>query len=480
MKLGLKPTLKTILAPQLIHSLNLLQLPILKLEQRLRQELATNPLLDEVDTLEEKSESELDLGKEEVEKPEVDRELSKIDWKDYLGEDSDYGYRAPNEREQIREREPTLPAAEKSLYEHLIEQLHFAKLTDDEKVIGEFVIGNIDEGGYLSCSIEEIIETLKSDPEKTRKVLSTIQSFDPPGVGARDLAESLLIQLKEKKLEDGLAFVIVKEHLHELDKKSNSQLARILNTTEEEVQKARDIIRNLSPKPAQGRFVTGASAVVPDMIVEKIDDEYIITHNDKNMPRLRISASYKNLLRKDNASSDTTRAFIKKKLEDARWLLNAINQRKTTMLNVMQAIVEEQKGFFEKGAEELKPLTMEEVAAKVGIDVSTVSRVSKDKYVQTPQGVFEIKYFFTSGVRKETGEEVSTRQVKSGIEELINHENPGSPYSDQDIYNILKQEGFHIARRTVTKYREELGISPARFRKRVVPNSDKKTENSEA
>jgi RNA polymerase sigma-54 factor len=473
MKLDLQMKLKQVLAPQLIQSLRLLQMPILKLEQVIRQELSTNPLLEEVEPTEETE--EIANVSENEEEAQLDPQLDKINWDDYLGDENQISFR--EEKDDGEKRWERTPVLEKTLYDHLIEQLHFSRLDKEEVKIGEYIIGNIDESGYLVCSTEEMASALDVSPEKVSKVLSIIQNFDPLGVGAKDLRESLLIQLKEKGFEETLAYRIVRDHLNELEKKSLSQLSRLLGISFEEVQKAMDFIKTLNPKPAMGRFTRPATPVVPDLIVEKIGDEYVVYHNDKNIPRLRINRAYKDLLKKDKGNSPETKNYIKGKLEQAKWLLNSINQRRSTMIKVMEKIVEEQKDFFVRGLSFLKPLTMEFIAEKVGMHVATISRVSNSKYVQTPQGVFEIRYFFNTGVSKESGEELSKRNVKRIIEELIKKENPAKPFSDQELFNLLKKEGINIARRTVSKYREELKILPARFRKRIA--TEKSDSSSE-
>ena len=467
MKLELQVKLKQTIAPQLIQSLRMLQMPLLKLEQTLRQELSVNPLLEEVETPLEPEEGENVSSEEE---PSNDSQLSEINWDDYLGDD--IGYKVKVQKESEEEQFGATPAFEETLYDHLLEQLNLNKLTKEEYEIGEYIIGNIDENGYLSCPLEEIISTLKCDPQTAQKMLSLIQGFDPPGAGAKDLRESLLIQLRGKNLRESLAYKIVDEHLSELDKKTISQLAKSLRTDFEEVQKAMEIIKGLSPKPAAGRFMTGAAAIIPDLIVEKIGEEYVVFHNDKNVPSLRINPTYRELVKKNSKAPPDTKEYVKKKLDQARWLVNALNQRRTTMVKVMEAIVEEQKEFFEEGPSFIKPLIMESIANKVGMHVATVSRVSNDKYVQTPLGMYEIRYFFNSGLQKDNGEELSKRNVKNMLEEFIKKENPQAPLSDQEILRLLKDEGIHIARRTVTKYREELKILPARFRKRVAENEE--------
>lgn len=472
MKLEMQMKLQLKLAPQLIQSLKLLQMPILKLEQLVRHELSTNPLLEEAETAEEVDETT--NTSVEGEENQADPQLDKINWEDYFRDDGEFHPR--REREPQEERLERTPVREKTLYEHLMEQLHLSRLGKEEVGIGEYIIGNIDENGYLACSAEEMASAMDASPEQVSKVLSHIQTFDPTGVGARDLRESLLIQLKEKEFEDSLAYRIVRDHLNNLEKKSFTQLSRTMGVSFEEVQTAMDFIKTLSPRPAMGRFSRAATPVMPDLVVEKIGDEFVVFHNDKNVPRLRISSAYRALLKKGSLRSGETKTYLEGKLEKARWLLNAINQRRSTMIKVMEKIVEEQKEFFEHGPSHLKPLIMEAIAERVEMDVSTISRVSNGKYVQTPQGIFEIKYFFNTGVPRENGDDLSKRNVKQFISDFIRKENPSAPLSDQQIYELLKKQGINIARRTVSKYREELKVLPARFRKRIVKAQIKDSE----
>lgn len=466
--LGLKVGLKQAIAPQLIQSLNMLTVPILRLEQMLRHELQTNPMLEE--DLEASPEPEMDLEAPAEEKePELPTEDDKIDWDAYL-QDNDELFLARHEKENPEETLERSQGSEKTLFEHLLEQLNFSKLSPAEQQIGQFIIGNVDENGFLTISVEEIADALQADKELVARVLAQIQNFDPPGVAARNLKECLLIQLRQKGEEDSLAYEIVEKYLQDLDKKSSFQLAKLLGATPEKIEEEMAIIRTLSPHPAMGRFARPAQPVVPDLIVERVGDELVIFHNDKYIPRLRISSAYKDLLKKGSTSSKEEKNFIKEKFMQARWLLNAINQRRSTMVRVMQAVVEEQKEFFEEGEEFLKPLTMEQVAQKLGLHVATISRVANDKYVQTPQGVYEIRYFFNAGLPTDSGEDLSKKKVKQRLTEIVKSEDPGHPLSDQEIFAKLKAEGIPLARRTVTKYREELGIRAARFRKRAGGN----------
>jgi RNA polymerase sigma-54 factor len=465
------------MAPQLIQSLKMLQMPVLKLEQTLRQELATNPLLEEIEALETEQEEikEEQLIAEPAEpevKPTETGPEADFDWTSYFEEGSEFVPRRVSE--QSEDMLEHAPVAEDTLYDHLIEQLQLAKTAEEDLEIGEYIIGNIDDDGLLHMSVEELAADLKVDAAKVERVLKLIQTFDPPGVGARDLRESLLIQLAQKDMANSLAARIVAEHFHELDRKTHKQLAQSLGVPFEKIQTAMDELRALSPRPAQGRFTVAARPVVPDLMVERIQEQYVVYHNDRNVPRLRINSSYRDLLKRGQNVPSETKQYVREKLEQARWLLNAINQRRSTMVRVMEAIVDEQKEFFEKGPAFLKPLIMEDIARKVAVNVATISRVANDKYVQTPQGVYEIKYFFNSGVeRSDGGESVTKTSVKQRIAAIISAENPSNPLSDQDIYQKLQNEGVKMARRTVTKYREELHIPAARFRRTVFDKTSK-------
>lgn len=480
MKLELRLGLRQVMAPQLIQSLKMLQMPVLKLEQTLRQELATNPLLEEIEALETQQEEikEEQLITEPAEpevKPTESGPENDFDWTSYFDEGSEFVPRRVSE--QSEEMLEHTPVAEDTLYDHLIEQLQLAKTSEEDIEIGEYIIGNLDDDGFLQISIEELAADLKAEAAKVEKVLKLIQTFDPPGVGARDTRESLLIQLAQKDMADSLASRVVAEHFHELDRKTHTQLAQSLNVTAEKVQQAMDELRSLSPRPAQGRFTVAARPVVPDLVVERMEDQCVVYHNDRNVPRLRINNSYRDLLKRGQNVPTETKQYVREKLEQARWLLNAINQRRSTMVRVMEAIVEEQKEFFEKGPSFLKPLIMEDIARKVSVNVATISRVANDKYVQTPQGVYEIKYFFNAGVeRSDGGESVTKTSVKQRIAAIIEAEEPSNPLSDQEIHQKLQAEGVKMARRTVTKYREELHIPAARFRRKVFEKPAKTPE----
>ncbi|MGH8015638.1 MAG: RNA polymerase factor sigma-54, partial [Candidatus Zixiibacteriota bacterium] len=373
MKLQLQLRQSQTLAPQLIQSLKMLQMPALRLEQTIRLELATNPLLEEIDELEQEpspeEEAEFEVSEEKTENGKEDS----VEWEEFLNNEDD-GYKVHELREVKEEIIQGSAAQTNNLYHHLQEQLHLLKQTEEQQLIGEYIIGNISPDGYLTIGVEEMASELKMPKENIETVLQMIQRFDPSGVGARNLRESLLIQLKDKSMEDSLAYRIVDQYINELDRKSILQLSRLMGASEEKVQAALEVIKSLSPSPAHGRFDQGAMPVVPDLIVERLDSGYVVMHNDSHMPRLRISQGYKQLIRRGNTSSEDTKNYIKQKLEQARWLLNAINQRRSTMIRVMESIISRQKDFFEKGPPFLKPLIMEEIAQMVNMNVATISR----------------------------------------------------------------------------------------------------------
>ncbi|MEA1980886.1 MAG: RNA polymerase factor sigma-54 [candidate division Zixibacteria bacterium] len=456
--LGLGLGLRQKLAPQLIQSLKMLQMPILKLEQTIRHELAINPLLEEVEELEPNQEQS------ELETEDKDKDT---EWDEYLNEDYDEGYKVKELRESPQEIFEGTTAAPINLYSHLTDQLLLLKLSEEEHQIGEYIIGNIAPDGYLSISVNEMADELDVEAEKIESILLQIHKFDPTGVGSRNLRESLLLQLDEKGMKNSLAYRIVEEHINDLGKKSILQVAKLMSVPAEKAQQSMNIIQSLSPSPAQGRFESAALPVVPDLIIERVGEKHVVFHNDSRTPQLRINNNYKQLVKRGSKSSSDTKEYIKQKMEQAKWMINSINQRRSTMIRVMESIILRQHDFFENGPAFINPLIMEDIARDVDMNVATISRVSNSKYVQTPYGVYEIKYFFTSGIAKEDGENMSKQSVKQRIQEIIKSEPVEKPFSDQEIFRRLNEEGIKLARRTVTKYREEMKIQPARLRKRV-------------
>jgi len=461
-----KPTL--IMTQRLQHALKLLQMPTLELQQALKMELERNPLLEEVDEVEEVQEIEevkKEVGQEEAEPVESEPKDQEVDWGE-LWPDQFETVSAPRVDDGDAEFYERVPVTVKSLGDHLLEQLRLSKLDEEAMAIGEFLIGSIDENGYLQTSVEELAETFQVTPERVEEVLAVVQTFEPAGVGARNLQECLWIQLLQKKQETTLAGRIVQEQFENLLAKRFSEIARNLKCSVEDVQAASDLIGTLDPRPAQEIAAEETRYVVPDLIVERVGEDFVVALNDRNVPRLRISSAYQQMLRQKSSTQDDTRKYITEKLNSAKWLIQTIEQRRKTMIKVMRRIVEEQRDFFERGVEGLKPLTLQQIANQIGMHESTVSRVTTNKYVQTPRGVFELKYFFSSGLQTEEGDDISAKVAKGKISQLISNEDKREPLSDQRIAELLHEQGLKIARRTVAKYREALRILPARARRR--------------
>lgn len=470
--------------PRLYQAMDLLYMPLQELQQHLKEELLTNPFLElsepeeEVAAPEPRTEGE---AKEEAQKDSGED----IDWEDILLD----GFRVGSARGGYEEREyyERVPVETPDLADHLREQLRMLDLTPRQRYLAEEFLGNIGDDGYLQATVEEIVaganqavETEAAEIEElaelakqpftvpeAEQLLAIIQGLDPPGVAARDLRECLLLQLKEAGQEGTLAHRLVREAYDDLVAHRWSDLAKRYGLDPREVQQAADQLSKFDPKPGLRFARTEDAYVTPDLIVEKIDGEYRIFLNDGGMPRLRLSRLYRELAADKSKFVGENREFITEKLNNANWLIQAIEQRRQTMLRVMHFIVDRQRDFFEKGVEHLKPLTLREVAEVLQMHESTVSRVTSQKYVQTPRGVLPLKFFFSSSLETTTGEDASARAVKALIEKLVTEENPASPLTDSEIVDALRTRGIQIARRTVAKYRDQLGILPARMRKRV-------------
>jgi RNA polymerase sigma-54 factor len=462
---------ETKINPRLYQAMDLLYMPLMDLQQHLKQELLVNPFLEFTEPTEELEEKD---EKEEQEEEE-------FDWEEILLN----GFDAGGRRQQYEDRESFMPtpALPPDLWEHLREQLNMLKLEGRDRLIAEELIGNIDREGFVTCSLDEVVTSLcehlaETEPElweemepytvtEAEAMLRVIQGFYPSGVGARDLQETLMIQLRERDETDGLAYRLVRDHFEQLVSHRWSELSKEHGISAREVQDAADEIAKLDPKPGLKYADMNDNYVTPDLIVDKIDGEYHVFHNDSSLPRLKLSRSYREVARDKNQYKGDNKAFIAKKLNSAQWMIQAIEQRRQTMLKVMNFIVDRQREFFEKGVEHLRPLTLREVAEHIDMHESTVSRVTNDKYAQTPRGVLPLKYFFSSGLSTDYGEDVSARGIRARIEKLVSDENEQKPLTDQAIVDHLKSEGVQIARRTVAKYRDQLGILSARMRKRV-------------
>jgi RNA polymerase sigma-54 factor len=484
------------MAPQLIQSLQLLQMSTLELELEIKQQMELNPLLEE--GLEQKEDEEgeeaeeeeedlpsvADVLKEEAEVPQNMEEQvnwdalleDQFDRNSYNNESSEYDPNWEVDREPQENRITTIPP----LIEQLQEQLILTDLGEEERQIAEFIIGNIDERGYLTCSTAEIATALEVEVDRVEAVLAVIQGFEPPGIGARDLGECLLIQLRQRgEPERKMAMQVVGGFMEDLTKRRLTRITRALGISNEQLKGALDLIEKLQPYPGTAStsdynglltLDTEVSYITPDLIVEKVGEEWVVSLTEGNLPSLRINPSYAKLMKVGRRNGqDEVHTYLSKKLNDARWLINAIHQRRTTMLKVANYLVRAQMDFFEKGPGFLRPMVLQDVADAVSMHVSTISRVSNGKYMQTPHGVKELKYFFDSRVgREDGGDDVSARSVKEKITALIGAEDPANPLSDQEIADRLsKEEGLRIARRTVAKYRDQLGINAQRYRKKA-------------
>ncbi len=478
------------LAPQLIQSLRLLQMPTLELAELIRQELEINPLLEieediSLDLEQEEPEAEPDdeteyedrdeapieeLEFEEANLDTLDTDIfDEQDWDHYLNE---AGYASPREEFESIEDRHNDRTTQKTLRDSLLEQVAVTDLSPGDRIIAEYLIYNIDEDGFLGCSTGEVADEIGVNRDNVERVLDIIQTFDPVGVGARNLQECLLIQLKEKNITNGLVTKVVRSHLDDWINRRFSQISQALDTNVDDIRFVEEILASLNPKPnIEPEPTLNLNHVIPDLEVQKIGDEYIVSLTDRTLPELRINPVYSTLLGQSNKSGRDdpklrkTKQFVVEKLNSARWFINAIHQRRTTMLKVMRCIVENQVEFFERGPGFLKPMVLQEVADKVRMHISTISRVSNGKYVQTPHGVYELRYFFDGGLRRCDNVDISARSVKEKIAMFIRDEDVQNPLSDQHISDMLREEGINIARRTVAKYRDQLNISSARLRK---------------
>lgn len=460
-----------VLAPQLRQSLEFLQVPLLELRTLVQQELEKNPTLEErpmesepleVETPSVEPKEEAEAVKDFGEEYEV---LAQIDddWKDYFRESSVRTGVSPEEDERRKHFLDSISQPE-SLQEHLLNQLGLSELQDKEKEIGEQLIGHINEDGYLAVTLEDIAFSVKEDVERVQRVHAVIRDFDPIGVGSFDLIDCLLYQIERDGKAGTSAELIVRDHLEDLAGHKYAVIARALKISVGEVQQIAHYIATLDPRPGRRFAMETAAYVVPEVVVQKINGEYTIILNNEQLPHLRISKRYRTLMESAGTDADT-KAYIMEKIKSGAFLIKSIHQRQQTIRNIATEIVKVQASFLEEGVKGLKPLTMSRVADVLGVHETTVSRAVSGKYMQTPQGVYEMKYFFAPGYQTSSGEAVSNKSIKDRIDQLIGDEDPSAPLSDQAIANLLKKEGVNVARRTVAKYREELKILPSHMRK---------------
>jgi len=469
-RLELRLTQKLVLTPQLQQAIKLLQMPQLELSNTINQELTENPFLEE-ESVQEQEEAQEKEPQAEINVPddtEIPLEgLMSFTVDDYFEERSsdgrDVGYFNPGTMVQPSFEQFT--ASQSDLYDHLLWQLRLTADTERMKEIGEVIIGNIDENGYLRVSDEEIASLAEASPEEVAEAVKLIQSLDPPGTGARTLQECLLIQVDMLGLSGTLVERIVRHHLADLEKRNYKALAREFGTNLDDVIAAVNIITELDPKPGRNYANVSANYVTPDVYVERTDSGYQIILNDEGVPRLRLNSHYKKLLANKNRLSKEEKSYMEERLRSAVWLLKSLDQRNRTIYKVTESIVKFQRDFFDRGVQFLKPLNLRDVSEDIDMHESTVSRVTSNKYLACSHGIFPFRHFFSSALQGSNGN-VSSTIVKEMIRKIIDEENPQKPFSDLKIAEMLKQKNITIARRTVAKYREELKIPPHNKRKR--------------
>src|SRR5947199_6815382 len=469
-KLHLKLSQKLIMTPSLQQAIKLLQLSKLELQEVLNQELLENPLLEESAEeakqeeaeveAQEKTQTEEEAKAAEPPKKEEKDSFEEIDYDAYFQDYIEYGYnpRGMGEEHEEFPIENTLTRPP-NLTDHLTWQLNMSDASPTVKEIGAFIIGNIDEDGYLRATNEEIAAAGHYDPGDVERAVEAVQSLDPIGVGARDLRECLLLQLVFLEVDNPLVESIVRDHWDMFMQRHFVQIAKALAIDMKTLEGVVEIIKHLDPKPGRKYSNERAIYVEPDVYVHKVGDEYVIVLNEDGMPKLRINSSYRSMLNSMDSKQDgETVNYIKDKIRSAVWLIKSLDQRQRTIYKVAESIVKHQREFLEKGIDYLRPLVLRDVADDIQMHESTVSRVVSNKYMHTPRGLFLMKYFFHSGIDSDTGEDISSLTVKKKIQSYIEAEDPRKPLSDSKIMKILNDEGINIARRTVTKYRDELNI----------------------
>ena len=477
MSLGLQQNLaltqQLVMTPQLQQAIKLLQLSRLELASMIQQEMEENPALEEV-PIDPPSEMELANTPAE-EPPKPDEELKEvtieekvgndIDWESYINEYNSTG-RVHTERDvQESPNYEAFTSSKETLEGHLKWQLLMHDLNEEEYRIGSLIIGNLNIDGYLKASVEELSQSGNCPVETVEKVLSTLQSFDPPGICARDLQETLLLQINRLKIEDHLLTRIITDHIKNLENKNYKKIASALDTTIEKIIAAVNIIKYLEPKPGREFSTAEPHYIVPDIHVYKEGDEFKIVMNDDGLPKLKINRLYRDAVSNGKELSKEAKTYLNDKMQSASWLIKSIHQRQKTIYSVMESIIKFQREFFEKGVAYLRPMILKDVAEDINMHESTISRVTTNKYAYTPQGLFELKFFFNSSIQRTNGDSMASESVKERIRMLINQENPQKPLSDNAITEILAQANIKIARRTVAKYREMLYILPSSKRK---------------
>ena len=469
----LKLTQQLIMTPQLQMAIKLLQLSRLELMDTIRTELEENPALEEVpdntaaEQLVEQAEATAEQAPAEKEVTIEDKLQQDIDWSNYLDEYNTPGRAHFESEDRDTPRFESFIARKESLNDHLLWQFIMTKPNKEEERIASLIIGNLNKDGYLVVSTEEIADMSGSPSEKVEDVLSLMQSFDPVGVCARDLRECLLIQANHLGFEDTIVSEIISDHLPNLEKKNYKVICKALKKSMDEVVSAINVITSLEPKPGREFSEETPQYINPDIYVYKLDNDFVIMLNDDGMPKLRVNSFYKSSITGGKKISNDAEDYIQDKMRSAAWLIKSIHQRQKTIYRVMESILQFQREFFEKGIAHLKPMVLRDVAQDIGMHESTISRVTTNKYAFTPQGIFELKYFFNSSIRRSHGGAIASASVQEKIRQIISSEDPKKPYSDDKIAQLLKKDEIHIARRTVAKYREMLKVLPSNKRKQI-------------
>ena len=471
------------LSPQQIQYQKLLQLNTLALEQRIKTELELNPILEEVmeESVELTQDSDEKDSSSETEDEFEDYSKDEFELEDFMN-DADMDSDKLNRSKDDEIYQPLTPAKE-SLSEHLRNQLSMLNLNDNLYMLGEEIIGNLDSDGYLKSELSDILNDLNMfehteiSPEEAETLLKKIQTFDPIGIASRNLQECLLVQLRNSSHDLYYSFLadeLLENHFNDFTQKRYDIIKQKMNLTDEGLKATIDLIHSLNPKPGEGNIESvEMNQITPDFLVEKVDDNFVITLNDRIVPSVTLSKPYLEMIDQNKKTKKTsqrdknTYKFLREKFESAKWFIACIQQRRETLMKIMQAIVEKQYEFFEKGPKLLRPMIYKDIADEIHMDISTISRVVNGKYVQSPMGIHELKYFFSEGLGTDSGEEVSNKHIKERLKEIIGVENKNSPYSDDKLAEMLNDEGIHIARRTVAKYREQLRIPIARLRREL-------------
>jgi RNA polymerase sigma-54 factor len=469
MPLQLKQSLtlaqQLIMTPQLQQAIKLLQLSRLELLETITHEMETNPILEDHPSEDSEYERESETAPSDTQTDTAETSGDDRDWESYVADYSsgwnDSGY----ERKETPPFESVIPT-KADLYSHLTFQLDMGHFTERQKQIGIHIIGNLDEDGYLKASPEEIIQVVGCSEEEVLETLRLIQNFDPVGVAARDTRECLLIQARFHKLGGTIVENIIQDHMDKLENKRYDLIARSLSVPLEEVLAALSVITRFEPKPGRQYSEEQAIYISPDIYVFKVGDDYEISLNEDGLPKLRVNSFYRDVLSGRNNLGEEAKQYIQEKLKSAAWLIKSIHQRQRTIYRVTTSIFRFQRDFLERGISYLKPLVLRDVAEDIHMHESTISRVTTNKYVHTPQGVFELKFFFNSAIQCLDGESVSSESVKEQLKTIIKSENKAKPYSDQEVAELLRKVNINVARRTVAKYRETLGILPSRKRRK--------------